>query len=840
MPPLPSPGGIPQSVFNTLLVKELKPVLIKRRSSGSFLEYQSYSWHGDETYQIPTGPLSAEAQNIVRRFGVSWRRPESVGVPSAVPGGLVNPQFQNSPAAPPIRANSSYGSYSMTTADIEKVMFCDYGLLMPKTSIVKPFSYSASPQRLQSKMLSFKLTTDIIDLLQENGKDSTKGQHGIHLYIANMASVCTERRLNVNASAKLYMPYRLQLKINGALEPTLLQASGMYARPIDVTSLVQQKSDYTNRIDITYMSKHPLIIALILTIQHTPQSLSAHIHKSNLSTVEQVRRQFFKAQSDDDDIIDEGALVNLKCPLGLSRIKAPCRAKQCQHLQCFDCVTFLQFYSKIAQWKCPVCSIAIKSWHDLIADSYFEEILQNTSENDEQVYIDPSGDWKLKKDAENLRISNKEKTNKRPLEVEDVDAVDLSDLSNLRGHGFGRNKQQRTDVVDLTLDSDEDDCEDVDDLPPMTQEEIDMLDELETDELSSQTVTYSTSDPRTIALSLTGQLTAPNSTCTAYSPVVNSVQVESTPTTAVSSPSSLTNSSARSTSLSSTNASTATNTRRAQPSGTPVNSGNTAARASMARTHATSTTAQNTPRSEQTSSLQSRLESPAQPAAAPAVSNPVATTPQRTTSRSDTGSSPTVRFTANGMAVSSVPDWRIATRSSTGSSNTSASGSRRGREALSRRATSSGAIQAPTVTINTTVAGIDVAGANARSIQRRMSSNTQSMPHTTTRQNTSAAPQNTAPALARGGSDIRATNSRAVSSDALVFNSLPASPIGMRSPTNGHQACVVAPCPVHSQRSPLVGISSTYSSLFLHSQVNSGSPNGSGGAARPNNSHMPK
>ncbi|KAJ2456169.1 E3 SUMO-protein ligase pli1 [Coemansia sp. RSA 2336] len=819
---------IPRHVLSTLQLKELKPALTY---FNKMFPENSKTIHAlkdvliDSLWSVLTKLYDDERRNeyekLLHFICALLRRPESVGVPSAVPGGLVNPQFQHSPAAPPARANSSYGSYAMTTGDIEKVVFCDHGLLMPKTSIVKPFSYSASPQRLQSKSISFKLTTDIIDLLQENGKDQAKELYGIHLYIANMATVCTERRLNANASAQLYMPYRLQLRVNGTLEPTLLHASGMYARPIDVTSLLQQKSDYTNRIDITYMSNPPLIIALMLTIQHTPQSLSAHIHKSSLASIEQVRTQFFKTQSDDDDIIDEGALINLKCPLGLSRIKAPCRAKQCQHLQCFDCVTFLQFYSKIAQWKCPVCSVAIKSWHDLIADSYFEDILQKTSESDEQVYIDPSGDWKLKKDAETLRSSNKERTSKRPLEVEDVDAIDLSAQGNSRDRGSSRNKQQRTDVIDLTLDSDEDSCEAVDDLPPMSQEELDMIDELETNRLFGRPVSSSMSDPQTIALPLTGQLTWPNSTCTACSSMVSSVRAESA--TAVSSSSSVTNSSARSASLSSTNASTAT------------------------RSQATSTAAQNPSRSEQASNLQSAVQSPAQTAAAPAVSSPITPTPQRPTTRSSTGSSLAIRLTANGMAVSNAPGLQTATKSPARSRNASPNAARRGRGrgALSRRATSSGTIRAPTVTINTTVSGIDVTGDNARSIQQRMSSNAQSVPHTAIRQNASIVQQLSTPTRVRRGTDMHAANFWAGSSGALTSNSLPTSPIGMRSPTNSHQAsagnvsqlangCTLTPCPVHSQRSPLVGISPTYSSLFLHSQANNASPGGNGSATRPN------
>jgi hypothetical protein len=34
--------------------------------------------------------------------------------------------------------------------------------------------------------------------------------------------------------------------------------------------------------------------------------------------------------------------VSLLCPLGKMRMKIPCRANTCSHLQCFDASTFLQ------------------------------------------------------------------------------------------------------------------------------------------------------------------------------------------------------------------------------------------------------------------------------------------------------------------------------------------------------------------------------------------------------------------------------------------------------------------------------------------------------------------
>ncbi|KAJ2129763.1 E3 SUMO-protein ligase pli1 [Coemansia sp. RSA 921] len=208
--------------------------------------------------------------------------------------------------------------------------------------------------------------------------------------------------------------------------------------------------------------------------------MAGKIRKTNLETIDKVRQQFFGKQSDDDDVIAEGALVNLKCPLGLCRIKVPCRSKQCQHSQCFDCATFLQFYNMTTGWKCPVCSVGIKSWNELIVDGYFEDILLKTSENDEQVFVEPNGDWKLKQDA-TIMGGTVGKISGRPLDVdEEEDPIDLSDSSDAGNQNSGRHKRRRTDFVDLTMDSDSDDAGE-EDLQPMTQEEIEMINALEAD-----------------------------------------------------------------------------------------------------------------------------------------------------------------------------------------------------------------------------------------------------------------------------------------------------------------------------------------------------------------------
>ncbi len=71
--------------------------------------------------------------------------------------------------------------------------------------------------------------------------------------------------------------------------------------------------------------------------------------------------------SDDIKIISED-LISLKCPLGFTRIRDPCRGASCRHLQCFDLNNFLSLAERFSRWECPVCQKNL-SFEDIRIDS---------------------------------------------------------------------------------------------------------------------------------------------------------------------------------------------------------------------------------------------------------------------------------------------------------------------------------------------------------------------------------------------------------------------------------------------------------------------------------------
>ncbi|KAJ2502889.1 E3 SUMO-protein ligase pli1 [Coemansia sp. RSA 1972] len=911
-----------------------------RTQTHSFSRYTQYLWKTGHVYQIPTtGPWVQFAQ---QHQAANSHRPSTyrvtTGVPSAVPGGLVSGQFLNSPAAPP--PHPAPVVYNMPSEDLEKIVFEDYGLLFPTANLVVPSICAESPYRLHSKAIAVKLSEDQLDLLQSSASDPDKDKYGLHLFISSYAAFSIDRRLNKNASARPYMPQKLQVKVNGAHESSLLQSTDMRARPIDLTQLFQMTSEVANRVDINYMSHVPLIVVLALTVQHTPQSMAGKIRKTNLETVDKVRQQFFGKQSDDDDVIAEGALVNLKCPLGLCRIKVPCRSKQCQHSQCFDCATFLQFYNTATVWKCPVCSVGIKSWNELVVDGYFEDILQKTSENDEQVFVEPNGDWKLKQDA-TIMGGIVGKISGRPLDVdEEEDAIDLSDLSETGNKSSGRHKRRRTDYVDLTIDSDSEDAGE-EDLQSMTQEEIEMIIALEADagsaNGSSGTTTSASSQftPRQAAAQpvvMSSVVATP--TVVASAPAVASTPVVATPTVVTSSivatptVAAMTSVVASSTAVARTsvvaspsaiahptfvpsstvpttygpmfangqgqvsymsNVSTPTHANPAMPfpfapimavSGAPppgahlpgyygpfVTSTNDAVAVTyrpvppqhpfMMPTyahHAYTTMPMISQPAQAIGAIPGQIR-PIAPAPASPLTNLSPTSHRSTVAHSVQPAAAAGRLATTtatlslstprpraqrSRSVTHTPVNRVQSRTSlapaTAPPNRKKSATKNSRKSVSgsaNRWSTSSNVRAPTATVNTTVADMEITGTGARAAQLRRSRAlaTPSLRSTTTTGATARA--STVPALSRGMSDPRSIGSSAhwaLATPSRVRPSMnghhSSSAIVTTSPLQNSGSVPSLSSPLRSPHTPLVGVSPTYMSLFQRPQSNNTSHNG--------------
>uniref|UniRef100_A0A7S0W037 SP-RING-type domain-containing protein n=1 Tax=Hemiselmis tepida TaxID=464990 RepID=A0A7S0W037_9CRYP len=95
----------------------------------------------------------------------------------------------------------------------------------------------------------------------------------------------------------------------------------------------------------------------------------------------------------DDDIACDEIEVSLRCPFGFVRIKTPARGRDCDHIQCFDLQTWLQYCSTYGSSKCFNCNkiipIGLLRTCPLMAD-----VLRQVSGEADKVTITKDGNFR--------------------------------------------------------------------------------------------------------------------------------------------------------------------------------------------------------------------------------------------------------------------------------------------------------------------------------------------------------------------------------------------------------------------------------------------------------------
>ncbi|KAK3301557.1 PINIT domain-containing protein [Chaetomium strumarium] len=217
---------------------------------------------------------------------------------------------------------------------------------------------------------------------------------------------------------EIAFPYQCELKVNGGdIKANLrgLKNRPGSTRPVDITSSLRLKqSGYTNNVELTYaLTQRKFYMCLIVCRAIPIETLVAQINKKirKSSVITEITKK-----ASDPDVVTTSQNLSLKCPLSYMRLKLPCRAIGCNHIQCFDATSYLQLQEQGPQWICPICNKSAP-FEQLAIDEYAREILTKTSEDVEQVTIEPNGEWSMP------GTKKKDTPNKETSYVEDEDVV---------------------------------------------------------------------------------------------------------------------------------------------------------------------------------------------------------------------------------------------------------------------------------------------------------------------------------------------------------------------------------------------------------------------------------
>lgn len=210
--------------------------------------------------------------------------------------------------------------------------------------------------------------------------------------------LCGEANPNVPSTpdAHVAFPAPLEIHVNGThCRDNVKGIKGKpgTARPANITRLVNRTPE-VNKIELVYAAntKYYLLYCFIAEAHSSEEiafevSQRGHIHLA--STVEEIKKEYTNG---DDDLVVATSSLSLKCPLTYSRMTMPAKSIYCLHIQCFDCLSFLQLQEQIPTWTCPICSRVIQL-ADLAVSDYYLEILQNVSKGVELVTLRPDGSW---------------------------------------------------------------------------------------------------------------------------------------------------------------------------------------------------------------------------------------------------------------------------------------------------------------------------------------------------------------------------------------------------------------------------------------------------------------
>lgn len=200
-------------------------------------------------------------------------------------------------------------------------------------------------------------------------------------------------------------------------------------RPADLTPYIPASNKI--RLSLTYLDAAENYVMVVYMVEtHSPQILvdkitdtKAHILAN--STRESIAHDF--ASSLDDDLVIATSSISLRCPLTYARMNYPTRSIECDHIQCFDGLSFLTMQERIPTWICPVCLKQIGQ-HSLAISDYLVEILRNTSDETESVNLNPDGSWEAVREDNKMRTESPQVAIKTEPSVNAENSIEIIEL----------------------------------------------------------------------------------------------------------------------------------------------------------------------------------------------------------------------------------------------------------------------------------------------------------------------------------------------------------------------------------------------------------------------------
>lgn len=183
-----------------------------------------------------------------------------------------------------------------------------------------------------------------------------------------------------------FFPLGLQIRLNGHHCPLTPRQNSV--RPGTIGRRIVSLIDVTRKIQLNPMTPNTFIVNWIpdvniyvmgiylvekLPIDMLLQKLYDKGIRSSGETKNCIINKFGNA---DPDFATTSYSCSVICSVGRERMQHSAKSTKCNHIQCFDALTFMKLNKNKLIWKCPICNEPFL-FDELQIDSYFLEVISS-------------------------------------------------------------------------------------------------------------------------------------------------------------------------------------------------------------------------------------------------------------------------------------------------------------------------------------------------------------------------------------------------------------------------------------------------------------------------------
>ena len=297
------------------------------------------------------------------------------------------------PSGNDVTRNSIDGNSDVLTRE-QKIIYASIDPFHPIANISNPFLFYRSCYR---GSVDFPLNLPELKALRRQG------------YSVWLRGTCK----NSPKGERQKWPNELRICVNNVRVGTVEPPKRLKKRrdePIDLTRYLQSG---LNNINLAVFDDNAsqFNVAIVVCANLTDRTIMGLVPPQSEESAKERMLTILSVKSDIIEDTTEGyRSLDLRCPIGLSRLKIPVRGFKCDHIRCFDLVSYVSVNRSTSninlRWLCPICHSYVLP-NDLLIDSYIYSILRSTPPTVEEILLsEKDGSWMLNPNPKETGNSN--------------------------------------------------------------------------------------------------------------------------------------------------------------------------------------------------------------------------------------------------------------------------------------------------------------------------------------------------------------------------------------------------------------------------------------------------